>query len=190
MPVLGVFLFCGCEKQPDLSGLDDNFTVYTQYDSQADFETPATYYLPDSILTLGEDFEIHYWKDDNAALFLEQIEQEMNARHYTRVCSREEAQLGLQTGYVETTTFLTGYWWDASYWGPYWGEWYYPYPVAYNYNTGTLIMEMVDLCSKDSRNGSGKLPVIWRAICSGLLFYNERYNVDLVLEGIGQSYCC
>ena len=38
-------------------------------------------------------------------------------------------------------------WWECRssgdrYWG---GGWYYPYPVTYSYDTGTLIMEMVDL---------------------------------------------
>ena len=36
-------------------------------------------------------------------------------------------------------------WWGPGYWGPYWNDWYYPYPVTYSYNTGTLIMEMVNL---------------------------------------------
>ena len=43
-------LATSCEKDPDLSKLDNNFTVYTNYDSKTNFNDFKTYCLPDSIL--------------------------------------------------------------------------------------------------------------------------------------------
>ena len=73
-----------------------------------------------------------------------------------------------------------GGWWDAGFWGPYWGGgWYYPYPVTYSYDTGTLIMEMVDLRQPVDQSNQNKLPVIWHAYASGLLYGNSHFNLQL-----------
>ena len=54
-----LFLAClalgvsACEKDPDLSNLDGNMVVYTDYDNSADFTAFETYFLPDSILELS-----------------------------------------------------------------------------------------------------------------------------------------
>jgi len=45
-------LATSCEKDPDLSKLDNNFTVYTNYDSKTNFNDFKTYCLPDSILLI------------------------------------------------------------------------------------------------------------------------------------------
>ena len=37
-------IFSSCEKDPDLSKMDSDFTVYTQYDPEADFSTASTYF--------------------------------------------------------------------------------------------------------------------------------------------------
>ena len=39
-------LATSCEKDPDLSKLDNNFTVYTNYDSKTNFNDFKTYCLP------------------------------------------------------------------------------------------------------------------------------------------------
>ena len=39
-----------CEKDPDLSKLDNEYLVFTNYDKQADFASFTTYYLPDSVM--------------------------------------------------------------------------------------------------------------------------------------------
>ena len=53
-------IFSSCEKDPDLSKMDSDFTVYTQYDPEADFSTASTYFLPDSILTAGGGMPVSY----------------------------------------------------------------------------------------------------------------------------------
>ena len=42
-----------CQKEPSTSGLHEDYLVYTDYDQQADFSDVETFYLPDSILVIG-----------------------------------------------------------------------------------------------------------------------------------------
>ena len=53
-------LATSCEKDPDLSKLDNNFTVYTNYDSKTNFNDFKTYCLPDSILLIGQGMKAEY----------------------------------------------------------------------------------------------------------------------------------
>ena len=63
--LLAVFAvtLASCEKDPDMDKLDNNYLVYTNYDKKADFKTFETYYLPDSILVIGDKENAEYWKD-------------------------------------------------------------------------------------------------------------------------------
>ena len=53
-------LATSCEKDPDLSKLDNNFTVYTNYDSKTNFNDFKTYCLPDSILLIGQGMKAEF----------------------------------------------------------------------------------------------------------------------------------
>lgn len=101
--LLAVFAvtLASCEKDPDMDKLDNNYLVYTNYDKKADFKTFETYYLPDSILVIGDKENAEYWKDENAQEILSAYVVNMNSRGYTRVEDREEADLGLQVAMSE-----------------------------------------------------------------------------------------
>ena len=62
--LLAVFAvtLASCEKDPDMDKLDNNYLVYTNYDKKADFKTFETYYLPDSILVIGDKENAEYCK--------------------------------------------------------------------------------------------------------------------------------
>ena len=49
LALLTVF-FVSCQKEPDLSDMDGEFTVLTNFDVNADMSTASTFYIPDSIL--------------------------------------------------------------------------------------------------------------------------------------------
>ena len=189
-----------CEKDPDLSKLDNDFTVYTNYDSNAKFKDFNTYCLPDSILLIGQGMKAAYWKDANAQQIIKQVADEMNNRGYTRVDDKERADIGLQLSFAQQTTQVIGTggwydggwykgWWGPGYWGPYWNDWYYPYPVTYSYDTGTLIMEMVNLTDHPTTGDTKvKLPVIWHSYANGLLFGNSQYDMGLTLRAVDQAF--
>lgn len=52
--LLAVFAFAACEKDPDMDKLDNDYLVYTNYDKKADFKQFSTYYIPDSVLVIGD----------------------------------------------------------------------------------------------------------------------------------------
>jgi hypothetical protein len=112
IPLLfAVFAFTACEKDADTDKLDNNFVVYTNYDKSADFKLFETYYLPDSILIIGDKDKAEYWSDTNAKKIIDTYIFYMDNCGYIRETNRENADLGLQISYVNyaysTGSFLT-----------------------------------------------------------------------------------
>ena len=114
--LLAVFAvtLASCEKDPDMDKLDNNYLVYTNYDKKADFKTFETYYLPDSILVIGDKENAEYWKDENAQEILSAYVANMNSRGYIRVDDREEYNpqnemfrfLGTKRSFSQNETFF------------------------------------------------------------------------------------
>ena len=71
--LLVVLTFAACEKDPDTDKLDNKYLVYTNYDTKADFKAFQTYYMPDSILIIGDKKEAEYWKDESASRYCSRI---------------------------------------------------------------------------------------------------------------------
>lgn len=188
-------LITSCEKDPDFNQLDSDFTVYTNYASDTQFSNFTTFCLPDSILLAGQSVKAHYWKDDNAQKIINTVADECSDAVYK---SRETGRRlnRLATFVCEQTTQIIGTigggyggWWDFGFWGPYWGGWYYPYPISYSYDTGTFIMELVDLTDKPSdKLHKANLPVVWHAYASGLLYGNSHINMQLTLNAVTQAF--
>ena len=58
--------FCACQKEPSTSDLHRDYLVYTAHDTGTDFAAIDTYYIPDSILIIGNSDKTEYWKDADA----------------------------------------------------------------------------------------------------------------------------
>lgn len=194
---LAVFIFAACEKDPDLDKLDNKYLVYTNYDKSADFKAHTTYYLPDSILVIGDKRDAEYWKDENAQAILNAYAANMENHGYLRTLIREEADLGLQISYVKSTYYLTDYgrpewwwgypgYWDAPYWGNWGGGWYYPYTITYSYSTGSYLSELINLNAPQGEKE--KLPILWSSYMTGLLSGSTQTNVQLAIEGVNQAF--
>ena len=147
---LVVAAFCSCQKEPSTSDLHRDYLVYTAHDTGTDFAAIDTYYVPDSILVIGNSDKTEYWKDADAMAIIgtvvgklddaadggdeggdiEHISHEvaggMNAAGYTRTDDKDAANVGIQLSYVRKVTYFVGY--DYPYW---W--WYYPYYWAPGY---------------------------------------------------------
>ena len=191
LPLLAI----SCEENPDFDKIDGNMTVYTKANEHVNLQGLNTYYLPDSILEAGSH-KATYWKDENAQKIISQIADNMNAKGYERItdpAQKDKADLGLQVSYAEKNTQVLGYgygWWDYDYWGPWWGGWYYPYPVVYNYNTNNLVMELVDLKTWNDHKtrATEKLPIVWYGNLSGFVYPNNYSNMSRLLNGIDQAF--
>lgn len=195
--LMAVFALTACEKNADTGKLDNDFVVYTNYDKSADFQEFDTYYLPDSILIIGEKDKTEYWNDNNAQQILATYVSNMSNRGYTRVFNREEADLGLQVSYIKNTYVYTDYgypewwwgypgYWDVPYWGNWGGGWYYPYAVNYSYSTGSFLTELLNLEAVQGQNE--KLPILWTAYMSGMLSSSTEVNVGLAVKAVNQAF--
>lgn len=191
-------LFASCEKDPDFDKMSSDLTVYTDYDNSvkpSDFG--KTYFIPDSIYSPSSVTKEQWLKGKTAEAIVGQIVKDLNARGYERItdpAQKDNAALGVQVTLINKNTTVTGIvggydpWWGAGFWGGWWSGYYYPswYPVTYSYNTGSLVMELVNLQKKDSDNK--QLPIIWRANCKGLFSGNASIDTQLISRAIDQAF--
>ena len=188
--------FCSCQKEPSTSDLHRDYLVYTAHDSGTDFSAINTYFLPDSILVIGNSDQNEYWKGEDALEIIGVVENGMDNAGYTRTNEKADANVGLQLSYVRQETYFVGYnnpywWWYYPYcWAPgYWGDWagwHYPDSVYYAYTAGSLLVEMVNLDADPS--GNKKLPVIWDSFIGGLLTSNSELNLQRTIDGVEQAF--
>lgn len=195
--LLAAAALTACEKDADTDKLDNNFVVYTNHDKNTDFKEFDTYYLPDSILLIGEKDKAEYWNDENSQKILAAYASDMAARGFTRVDDREEADLGVQVSYVKNTYVYSGYgspdwwwgypgYWDVPYWGNWGGGWYYPYTVNYSFSTGSFLTEMLNL--EAAEGADAKLPIVWSSYMSGMLSGSTELNVSLAVQAVNQAF--
>lgn len=193
--LLGVAI-TSCEKEPSTSDLHGDYLVYTASDPETNFSAFETYYLPDSILLIGNSDKTEYWKDESAMTIIKAVADNLNARNFTRVDEKGAADMGVQLSYVKRETYFVGYdypywwWYYPYYWSPgYWGDWigwHYPFPVYYGYTAGSLLTEILDL-EADQQTGK-KLPVLWDSFIGGLLTSSQTVNLNRTLEGVNQAF--
>lgn len=194
--LIAVFALTSCREDPDLGDLSSDFLVFTNYDGKADFNRFTRYYMPDSVMVIGDTKDPEYWTGSKAADILKAYEDNMQACGYVRTDDKSEADVGLQISYVQSVAYFVDYrnpyWWTEypgywlpGYWGD-WGYWYYPYPVVYSYSVGSLLTEMVDLSTSPSADR--KLTVVWNSFLSGLLSGSDAFNMELTVRAINQSF--
>ena len=194
--LIAVFALTSCREDPDLGDLSSDFLVFTNYDGKADFNRFTRYYMPDSVMVIGDTKDPEYWTGSKAADILKAYEDNMQACGYVRTDDKSEADVGLQISYVQSVAYFVDYrnpyWWNEypgywlpGYWGD-WGYWYYPYPVVYSYSVGSLLTELVDLSTSPSADR--KLTVVWNSFLSGLLSGSDAFNMELTVRAINQSF--
>lgn len=194
--LIAVFALTSCREDPDLGDLSSDFLVFTNYDGKADFNRFTRYYMPDSVMVIGDTKDPEYWTGSKAADILKAYEDNMRPAVMSVRDDKSEADVGLQISYVQSVAYFVDYrnpyWWNEypgywlpGYWGD-WGYWYYPYPVVYSYSVGSLLTEMVDLSTSPSADR--KLTVVWNSFLSGLLSGSDAFNMELTVRAINQSF--
>lgn len=187
---------CSCEKDPSTDSLHRDYLVYTAHDTAADITAFDTYFIPDSILLIGNKDKAEYWKDAEALEIVNTVVTNMDNLGYTRTNDKDDANLGLQLSYVSSVTYFVGYnnpywwWYYPYYWAPgYWGDWagwHYPYYVSYGYTAGSLLMEMVNLEATPDANK--KLPILWDSFIGGLLTSSATLNQERTVAAVEQAF--
>jgi hypothetical protein len=193
--ILLIFLFVGCYKEPNTGQLSSNFIVLTNYDSAANFQSYKTFVLPPYVGLISTSASDTILDPQYGDTILNEIAANLEKRGYTEVPNNHLADLGVTATALKEVTIVTG-WYPGSWWGyPGWGGcyWYYcgwypvypPYYPTYVYQTGSLVVELVDL--KNINKPGDKLDVIWTNWNGGALGSNTA-NLQNALNSINQAF--
>jgi hypothetical protein len=201
--LIGIFiiaLLSGCQPEPDAQQLIDEFVVATNYDPEADFGSYATFAIPTDTIGLisnnTTDTIIVASRSDFPRPVLNAITSNLNARGYTQVDRTQNPDLGINVVVVndfnvfQELVYPGGYGYPGSYYGGYYGGYYgynswsyYPYVNTYAYNTGVLIIEIVDL---KNRTPDNNVRVIWDAYLGDV--YSTINLNEQAINGITQAF--
>lgn len=187
-----------CQKDPDWEDMDNEYMVYTHKSETLNIDRHQSFFIPDSVLLIGDKEDAVYLKGGNTDKIITAVVRNMETAGYVRVFNKEDADIGIQLSYISNTKYLTGYistpywwwgypsYWDPYYWGNYWNSWWYGYSISYSYSENSLLGEMVDLKSSDKDNA--KLSVIWNMYINGCISGYNNYDVNRMIRGVDQAF--
>ena len=186
----------GCRTEPDSEKLIDQLVVSTNFDPEADFTAYSTYAIPtDTIGFISNNSDDTIMVSSQSTFpraALSAIRQNMEDRGYTRVARNESPDMGVNVMVVndfnmfQEVVYPGGYGYPGSYYSGYYGygSYYsYPYVNTYAYNTGVLVIELVDL---KNRTPDNKVKVIWDAYLGDI--YSTVDRLPQTEEGIRQAF--
>ena len=222
MAVSGLML-SSCFKTHDDTYLDELDITLTYYDSQFDFSGWNTYSMRDSIglvtnlkeadaIKLKNKFYAPGGANDQIKAYLQQKYGELG---YTFVATDESPDfyVNMIVAYIDNAYVVgyPGWWWGYypyySYYYYYWYPWYgYPwYYTTYNYQTGTLLMEMADgetvrayrawaadkTPEEIENTPPDQIPQIeinWQGLIDGVAGNSAEYNKDRAQRAIDEAF--
>ena len=191
-----VVLMAGCYSEPDNQRLLDDLVVATNFDPEAEFTSYATFAMPTDtigfISNSSNDTIITNSESTFPRPVLSAIRGNLVDRGYTRVDRTENPDLGINVLVVndfnvfQQVIYPDPYSYPGTYYPGYYGYgsyYYYPYINTYAYNTGVLIIEIVDLKNKTPDN---KVKVIWDAYMGDL--YSTIDRIPQTERAIDQAF--
>ena len=189
-------LLAGCYSEPDNLRLLDDLVVATNFDPAADFKTYASFAMPTDtigyISNSSNDTIITSSESTFPRPVLAAIRENLLARGYTRVDRTENPDLGINVVVVndfnvfQQVIYPDPYGYPGTYYPGYYGYgsyYYYPYINTYAYNTGVLIIEIVDLKNMTPDN---RVKVIWDAYMGDL--YSTIDRIPQTERAIDQAF--
>ena len=192
-----VLVAVGCEAPIDNRKLLDELVVTTNYDPEADFGEYATYAIPTDTIgfstnTDPNDTIIIQSENNYPRPVLDAIRANLEDRGYTRVDRTANPDLGINVTLVNDYSVFQQVTYPGGYYGGYYSGYYgygsyysYPYVNTYAYNTGVLIIEIIDLKNPIQN----KVKVIWSSYMGDI--YSANDGGDLILQsekGVDQSF--
>ena len=183
-----------CFKEPNLDKLDYELVVATDYDVSGDFSAYQSYFISDTLINISSNPNDSIIVGAEARFIVDKIKREMNARGFQFVSRVDNPDLGILGSVVKDRNFdqvCYGWWWGypGYYPGGWWGYpgygYNYPYCSYYQYNTGSLNIEMFDLKNVSSNDN---INVLWNSISFGVLSSYEQTNLDRAATSIEQAF--
>lgn len=194
--MLLVLVFWQCRRYPDADDLSGQFVVVTNYDQGADFKSYQTFVLPDYVGLISDATNDSILDPTYGDQILASLKTHLEQRGYTAVPNNGQADIGVAAVALRDIDIYASGWYPGYWWGyPGWGGcyWYYcgwypyypPYYSIYVYETGSLIIELVDL--KNKMNQDHRLPVLWTNWNGGALG-SSATNLENALNSIDQAF--
>jgi hypothetical protein len=194
VPILLILaFFFACHPEPDSQQLIDQLAVATNYDAATDFSKYKTYAIATDTIGLisnkTSDTIIVASKSQFPRPVITAVKSNLDSRGYQQVDRMSDPDLGINILVVNDFNVFQqvvypnyyggGYGYPGNYYSGYYGYnsfYSYPYINTYAYNTGVLIVEIVDLRNKSLDN---KVKVVWDA------YMGDVYStLDLVQESV------
>lgn len=196
--VVALFLMGGlfsCEPTPDELKLFDEFVVSTNYEPDASFGSFTTFTLRTDTIglvsnTYGDDTIIV--GSNYARPVIGQVRTNMVDRGYQQVDVDQNPDLAVNIYIVKNlnlfqqVNYYPGYYFPGyyNYYGGYYGGYYgYPYVDTYAYNTGVLVVEIIDLVNVTQQN---QVRVVWNAYMGDVFSSINRNQQSL--NAIDQAF--
>ena len=185
-----------CQTEPDSEKLIDQLVVSTNFDPEAEFSAYTTYALPTDTIGFisnnSADTIIVSPESTFPRAVLTAIRQNLDDRGYTRVARNQSPDVGVNVMVIndfnmfQEVVYPGGYGYPGSYYSGYYGYgsyYYYPYVNTYAYNTGVLVIELVDL---KNRTPDNKVKVVWDAYLGDV--YSTVDRLAQTEEAIQQAF--
>lgn len=157
----------------------DTDAIATFYDKDANFATKFTYAIPDTIYRLDEQGNLIVDPGSNDLSIINKIKNELERYGFTEETPANADVLVFAV--ISTSTWVSG----GCYYG--WYDWYFPnygwcYPVYYTYDTGTLVIGMIEKSTTQEKNG------LWVAAMNGLLGKSNSGILSRINSAIEQAF--
>jgi len=178
-----IFILQSCYPGDELTYSDTDI-VATFYDKDADFSNYDTYIMSDTIYTFDDESQSLIPNDDisltNKTTIFNGIESNLEDIGFNSTSNPSDADVVIAV-IVTSSTWVGGgcyygYW---SYWYPYYS---WCYPVYYTYDTGTIIIAMIDKSVTEERPG------LWIATINGLLGDANTELQSRINQNIDQAF--
>jgi hypothetical protein len=197
LAIVGLVLIAmaGCRPEPDAYRLFDELVVSTNYDINADFGAYTTYSISTDTIgfvtnTNPDDTIITQGESSYPRPILDRIISNMNQLGFSKVGRTENPDLRINVYVVNDFNLFQEVVYPNYYYPSYYGYGYgygsyygYPYINTYASNTGSLVVEMLDLKNITVTN---TVKVIWSA------YMGDVYStIDLIKqseEAISQAF--
>lgn len=184
-------LLVGCQPEPDEQKLLDELVVSTNVDEAADFSSYRTYALPTDTIGFVSDTDpndsiLFHPRSNYPRPVLQQIESNLNARGFTRVDRNDNPDIGVNVYVVNNLNLFQSVYYPNYYYPYYYGYssfYYYPYVNTYVYNTGALVIEIIDL---NDINPQNQVKVVWNAYMGDI--YSTFSLIQQSTEAIDQAF--
>lgn len=216
--MLVAILFTSCYKPEEDVTLDDYDITLTYYDTEFDFKAYQTFAIRDSVLLISDyltEKQIEeFYSNGTSDEILAKISSELTDLGYTLADNEREADFLMNptVTLMEKTDYYyyPGWWWGyGGYWGWYWKStnYYYPYypswgySYSYTYETGSLIMEILNGPSVIAylewldENGpdadptnAPKVELNWTGHIEGIVGSSASYNENRAQRGIEEAF--